>query len=137
MRIIESIREYFKKCPLLDEEARISVDYIGVDAIEYAIYSEPIDPIYKKYVDGGSLKQFGFTFTTISFYSAEIMQQLENSHFFEDFQKWIEENNKNYILPEIEGAIRIDILSNGFLLDAGSDKAKYQIQLKLIYKEDY
>lgn len=77
-----------------------------------------------------------FTFTTINYYSAEILQQLENSNFFEDFQKWIEDNNENYILPEVKGAIKIEILTNGFLLDAEADKAKYQIQLKLIYKED-
>ncbi len=136
MKKIEAIRKYFDKCPLLDEEARINIDYIGNEVVEYAIYSEPINPIYKEYVDGGKIKQFGFTFTTINYYSAEILQQLENSNFFEDFQKWIEDNNKNYILPQVKGAIKIEILTNGFLLDAEADKAKYQIQLKLIYKED-
>lgn len=136
MKKIEAIREYFNKCPVLDEDARINIDYIGNEVVEYAIYSEPINPIYKKYVDGGTIKQFGFTFTTINFYSAKLLQQLDNSNFFEDFQKWIEENNKNNILPLVKGAIRIEILTNGFLLDAEADKAKYQIQLKLIYKED-
>lgn len=136
MTKIEAIREYFNKCPVLDDEARINIDYIGNEVIEYAIYSEPISPIYKEYVDGGTIKQFGFTFTTINFYSAELLQQLENSSFFEDFQAWIEENNKNNNLPLVKGAIRIEILTNGFLLDAEADKAKYQIQLKLIYKED-
>lgn len=136
MTKIEAIREYFNKCPVLDDEARINIDYIGNEVIEYAIYSEPISPIYKEYVDGGTIKQFGFTFTTINFYSAELLQQLENSSFFEDFQAWIEDNNKNHNLPLVKGAIRIEILTNGFLLDAEADKAKYQIQLKLIYKED-
>lgn len=136
MKKINAIRDYFDKCPVLEDEARINVDYIGDEAIEYAIYSEPIDPIYKEYVDGGKIKQFGFTFTTINYYSAELLKQLENSSFFEDFQNWIEENNKNNILPDVKGAIRIEILTNGFLLDADADKAKYQIQLKLIYKED-
>lgn len=136
MTKIEAIRDYFNKCPVLDEEARINVDYIGDEVVEYAIYSEPINPIYKEYVDGGKIKQFGFTFTTINYYSAELLQQLENSSFFEDFQTWIEENNQNNNLPLVKGAIRIEILTNGFLLDADADKAKYQIQLKLIYKED-
>ena len=136
MKIIEAIREYFNGCDLLDEDARINVDYIGDEVVEYAIYSEPINPIYKEYVDGGKIKQFGFTFTTVNYYSAELLQQLENSNFFEDFQNWIEENNKNSILPKVKGAIRIEILSNGFLLDANAEQAKYQIQLKLIYKED-
>ena len=69
MTKIEAIRKYFDKCPLLDENARINVDYIGNEAVEYAIYSEPINPIYKEYVDGGKIKQFGFTFTTINYLS--------------------------------------------------------------------
>lgn len=136
MKIIEAIRQYFNECPLLDENARINIDYIGLEAIEYAIYSEPIEPIYKKYVDGGSIKQFGFTFTTVNYYSPELAIQIENSGFYDEFNKWIEDNNKKDILPKVNGAIEIEILTNGFLLDVDTDKAKYQIQMKLIYMED-
>lgn len=135
MKQIKAIRSYFDKCPLLDSEARINIDYIGTDAIEYAIYSEPIDPIYKKYVDGGMIKQFGFTFTTLNYYSAELMQQLENSGFYEEFQRWIEDNNEKGVLPDVHGALKIEILTNGYLIDAEIDQARYQIQLKLIYTE--
>lgn len=136
MTKIEAIRSYFDVCPLLDTNARINIDYIGTEAIEYAIYSDPIDPVYKKYVDGGVIKQFGFTFTTLAYYSAELIQQLENSGFYEEFQKWIESNNEKGVLPDVEGALRIEILTNGYLIDAEADMARYQIQLKLIYMED-
>ena len=134
--VIEKVRDYFDRCPLLDEKARIHVDYIGVEAIEYGIYSEPIEPWYKKYVDGGGIRQYGFTFTTINYYSPELMQQLDNSGFYEAFVRWVEENNEKGVLPDVEGAIRIEVLTNGFLLDAQTDRAKYQIQLKLLYRED-
>ena len=71
MKISEAIRSYFDKCPLLDSNARINIDYMGGNAIEYGIYSEPINPIYKKYADGGTVKQFGFTFTTLSYYGEQ------------------------------------------------------------------
>lgn len=134
--IIEEIRNYFDLCPLLDSEARINIDYIGLDNVEYAIYSEPIEPVFKRFVDGGKIKQYGFTFTTISSYSPELITQIENSGFFEQFSDWIEKNNNADILPNVPGAIKIMVLTNGFLLDADGEKAKYQIQLKLIYKED-
>lgn len=139
MTILEAIRKYFDKCPLLDPNAKINIDYLGNQAIEYAIYSEPIDPIYKQYVDGGAIYQHGFTFTTINYYTPELLQQIENSGFFEQFQAWIKDNNKQGILPQLpEGKypIRIEILTNGYLLDADNEVGKYQIQLKLIYKED-
>lgn len=140
MKIIESVRAYFDRCPLLDEEARIHIDYLGSEAVEYGIYAEPVDPIVKKYVDGGSLKQFTFTFTTINFYSPELMLQLENSGFYDDFAEWIEENNKKATLPTLKDGklpIKIEVLTNGFLMDADADRAKYQIQLRLLYKEEF
>lgn len=135
MTKIEAIRKYFDKCPFLDAQARINIDYIGAEAIEYSIYTEPIDPVYKTYADGGKLKQFGFTFTTLTYHGAELMQQIENSGFYDDFTNWIDENNKNGVLPEINGALRIEILTNGYLINAEADLAQYQIQLKLIYME--
>lgn len=136
MKKIEAIRNYFNTCPLLDEEARISIDYVGSEAIEYSIYSNPVTPIIKRYVDGGKLKQYGFVFSTLNYYSAELAQQLENSGFFEDFEEWIENNNENEVLPEVEGAIKVEILTQGYLMNQEADTASYQIQLRLIYKED-
>lgn len=135
MTKIEAIRSYFDVCPLLDANARINIDYIGTEAIEYAIYSDPVDPIYKRYVDGGAIKQFGFTFSTLNYYTAELMQQIENSGFYDSFTEWIERNNDNGILPNVEGAVKIEILTNGYLIDTEADQARYQIQLKLIYTE--
>lgn len=135
MTKIEAIRSYFDVCPLLDANARINIDYIGTEAIEYAIYSDPIDPIYKRYVDGGTIKQFGFTFSTLNYYTAELMQQIENSGFYDAFTEWIERNNDNGILPDVAGAVKIEILTNGYLIDTEADQARYQIQLKLIYTE--
>lgn len=132
---IEKIRDYFNTCPLLDSRARLNINYLGVDAIEYSIYTDTIDPVYKRYADGGAIKQIGFTFTTLNYHSAELMQQIENSGFYDEFAEWIERNNDKGILPDIEGALRIEILTNGYLISAEADTAQYQIQLKLLYME--
>lgn len=135
MTAIEAIRQYFMDCPLLDADARINVNYIGVEPLEYIIYSDPMDPIYKRYSDGGVIKQYGFTFATLNYHSPEVIQQLENSGFYEDFSRWIEENNEKGVLPEVDGAQRIEVLTNGYLLNAEADRGQYQIQLKLLYLE--
>lgn len=138
--VIESIREYFDKCPLLDENARLNLDYIGVeDDIEYGIYSEPTNPVIKRYVDGGELRQHTFVFVTKTLMSSSYVQQLENIAFFDKFIEWVENQNrlKNLpILDENREPQRIDILTNGFLIANEQGKAQYQIQMNLIYKEE-
>lgn len=71
--IIESIRDYFLKCPYLEDDVRLSVDFLGDQPLEYGIYTEPISPTIKKYVDGDELKQFGFIFTTRSHMSGDLV----------------------------------------------------------------
>ena len=56
--IIESIRDYIMTCDFL-RDGKVNIDYLP-DEMAYSI--EPIggDPVYKKYVDSGCMKQFQF-----------------------------------------------------------------------------
>lgn len=131
---IKKIRDYFNVCPLLDEDARINVDYWGNEPIEYTIYSEPSQTIVKQYVDGGSIRQYQFTFIIYANYSADLGQQLDNTGFLEDFSDWIEENNKKGILPAIEGAYTLEALGNGFPVAAEDKTIQFQIPLRVLYR---
>ena len=138
--VIESIREYFDKCPLLKADAKLNLDYLGLEEVEYGIYSEPVNPVIKKYVDGDELKQHTFVFAVKNLMSDSYITQLENISFFDKFIQWIEENNKQRNLPKLEGkrqAQRLEILTNGYLIAQDEGKAQYQIQMRLIYKEEY
>nr|DAS83765.1 MAG TPA: Minor capsid protein from bacteriophage [Caudoviricetes sp.] len=138
--VIESLREYFDGCPLLKADAKLNLDYLGLEDVEYGIYSEPVNPIIKKYVDGDELKQHTFVFAVKNLMSDSYITQLENISFFDKFIQWIEENNKQRNLPKLEGkrqAQRLEILTNGYLIAQDEGKAQYQIQMRLIYKEEY
>nr|DAS24871.1 MAG TPA: Minor capsid protein from bacteriophage [Caudoviricetes sp.] len=138
--VIESIREYFDKCPLLKADAKLNLDYLGLEEVEYGIYSEPVNPLIKRYVDGDELKQHTFVFAVKNLMSDSYITQLENISFFDKFIQWIEENNKQRNLPKLEGkrqAQRLEILTNGYLIAQDEGKAQYQIQMRLIYKEEY
>jgi hypothetical protein len=137
--IIDKIREYFLKCPLLDELARFNVDYLGVEPVEYTIDSQPTTPVIKRYTDGGALKQYVFVFGSREYYGSDVLQNLENSGFFERFAEWVEEQSEKGNLPELEGnkqAISMEVLTSGYLFSANEDNARYQIQCRLIYYED-
>lgn len=138
--VIESIREYFDKCPLLKADAKLNLDYLGLEEVEYGIYSEPVNPLIKRYVDGDELKQHTFVFAVKNLMSDSYITQLENISFFDRFIQWVEQNNKQRKLPQLEGkrqAQRLEILTNGYLIAQDEGKAQYQIQMRLIYKEEY
>lgn len=138
--VIESIREYFDNCPLLKADAKLNLDYLGLEEVEYGIYSEPVNPVIKKYVDGDELKQHTFVFAVKNLMSDSYITQLENISFFDRFIQWVEQNNKQRKLPQLEGkrqAQRLEILTNGYLIAQDEGKAQYQIQMRLIYKEEY
>lgn len=134
MTKIEALEKFFSSCPLLDSYGGLNIDYIGEDVKHYSI--NPYlsgSPVIKRYTDGGEIRQYPFYFESTEPFSRSSIDTIQNSVWYEQFAQWIEEQNKNHNLPEISGALEIDILSDGYLVDAAQDVALYQIQLRLLY----
>lgn len=132
---IDALVEYFKKCPLL-KDGVMGVDYLKDKATAYSInpYLNP-SPTIKPYTDGGALKQYPFYFQSTEIYTQDSVDMIQNSGFYEEFEKWIKDQNDIGNLPEIEGIQSIEAMSNGFLYDASGDTAIYQIQCRITYIE--
>lgn len=139
MSIIESIREYMSECPLL-ENGNINVDFLSSDNIEYTIETVPCEPVIKHYIDGSSLRQYEFIVASREFYGTDVVQNIQNSAFYEKLAEWIENNSRNKILPVMENekqsADKIEILTHGSLISEDAKTAVYQIQLRLIYFQE-
>lgn len=141
MTVIESIRNFIKKCPYLEEfegAIRIGVDYLDKESTTYSIEKVPCNPIIKKYVDGSCKKQELFIFSSRESYGQDVFNNLENINFYEKFAEWLEEQNFNKNLPKLTGkyeAEKLEVTSNGYAFATDIDKARYQIQLRLIYIE--
>ncbi|NBI08062.1 hypothetical protein [Senegalia massiliensis] len=137
--IIDKIRDFISVCPLLDEFAKLNVDFLGPNATEYTIDSIPTDSILKQYVDGGKLKQYVFVFGSREFYGPDVLQNIENSGFYEKFSEWLDTKTELGELPLLEGnkeSDSIEAMSSGYLFGSTEDTARYQIQCRLIYYED-
>ena len=133
--IIDTLRSYIRTCPLVSD-GKINVDYLGAKAGEYTIDVSPETPIVKRYIDGGSLRKVNFVFGSREYYGADVLTNLENSGFYEEFSRWVEAQNVKGNLPSLDGgkiAQSIETLSPGYLLDSASDTAQYQIQCRLTY----
>lgn len=141
MTIIENVRNFIKKCPYLEEfegAIRIGVDYLDKEATTYSIEKVPCNPIIKKYVDGSCKKQELFIFTSRESYGPDIINNLNNINFYENLVSWLEEKNRTGDLPILDGnreVEKIEILTPGYAFQTDIDKARYQIQLRLIYIE--
>lgn len=139
MTIIESIRNFIKTCPFLEEfdgAIRIGVDFLDEQSTTYSIEKVPCNPIIKRYVDGSTKKQEQFIFASREIYGQDVFNNLDNINFYEKFAQWIETNDDKGNLPVLENgkeSLSIEVTSNGYAFQTDVDKAQYQIQMKLIF----
>lgn len=140
MAIIQAIRDYIATCPLLKDGAILSVDRLDAERISYTVDTTPCEPILQKYTDGGSKRQFLFVFASREKYGERVLENIANSGFYDDFADWIEQNTWNGVFPDL-GEYRtpyaMEIVSSGYAYDTDNDTARYQIQLRLVYTQNW
>lgn len=141
--VIEGIRDFIKACPYLNEFNRgINVDYLGEKTSSYSIEDIPAKPILKNYIDGSSLRQYLFVFSSREAYGNDVIQNLENIGFYEHFSRWLEQQSRLGNLPQIgigKTARKIETLTTGYtgeVMDMQMDKCRYQIQCRLVYFQE-
>ena len=117
--IIQSIRDYVMLNPDIDDR-KINIDYLG-NGMEYSIDPIGADPVYKRYTEA---------------YDGDARTGIANSGFYQAFEEWVESNNMNDILPELDGhdATRVDVLQSGYLFSAEADLGRYQMICRVIYR---
>lgn len=135
--MVEKLKDYFlEHVQLASEFKNILIDFLGEEATTYTIEPIPVEIINTPYVDGGSVRQFVFQFGSREFYDNGVAQNIENLDFYEKFQEEIETNNKNKVLPDIEGIQSIECTTHGVLDGAESGTGKYIIQMKIKYYKE-
>lgn len=137
--IIDGLRNYMRSLKCLDtfnNAIRVNVNYLEPNADTYSIEEVPIEPIVKKYVNGDSIRQYAFIFTSREHYGVDVLQNIDNSGFYEKLADEIEENNSKNILPLLDNGLEpleIKVTSTGYAFAVTEDTAQFQIQLRLKY----
>lgn len=137
--IIDALRNYIRNCPHLDtfnNAIKVNVNYLEPQADTYSIEEVPIEPILKRYVNGDSIRQYAFIFTSREPYGIDVLQNIDNSGFYEKFADWIENQNNNEIFPLLDNGLEpleIKVTSTGYAFAVTEDTAQFQIQLRLKY----
>lgn len=140
MTTVQKLRKFLQACPLLTvdpdgpDDPVIYVDYLPGHPLTYGINIVPSEPWFRKYVDGGGIRQTIFVFRSLDYYGgADIEQNEDNLSFFEEFAAWLHRTRPNP--TEFPGWFKVEALSEGFIFDApdSQDRATYQIQCRLLY----
>lgn len=139
MTIIEAIRDWLRTYPPL-ADGRLGVDCLPEEAQTYSIDAIPCPEVIKGYMDGAALKQFDFVLASRVFHGNKIKQNMDNLEWYESFSRWVRaQNQRPKHLPDLgEGrtAQRVTVSTSGYLYQVSEEgRARYQIQLKLIYFE--
>ena len=136
----ERLRAWLLDCPALQAAAYFGADYLGENATEYAVISVPSNLRYRENILGKMVlretQEQNFIFAAKVPYGSDVQQNLDNLGFFQDVATWIQEQSLSGNLPEWDdGTVTaVSVSSTGAPMQTGSDAARYQFQIKVIYK---
>jgi len=139
MSIINSVRTYLATYTGLKTGAPLWVDYLGNNPSEYAVIPLAGGKVIETYLSGKSLREFPFAFQSMES-TADDLERLENSGFFETFSDWLETQSEAGTLPTLAAGQTPELIEAtgwGYLYQQGnSDTGVYQIQCRLVYQQD-
>lgn len=130
--VFEAIRAYMETCPLLDRS--VNIDFLPAEPA-YSIEFVPSDPIWRRYVDGGGIQQLNFSFTAGLPADGDPRTMAANLELVQGVLNWITEQDKAHNYPDLPGykAIKLEIVSQGYLYSEGGDLAAYQAQFRVLF----
>ena len=138
---VENLRAWLRGCPALSSSNRFHVDFLAEDPTEYALYSVPSTIAMRQNVLGDFLPEdiqtINFIFASRESYGADVQEALANLGFYDAVCAWIIEQNNARNLPQISDGEVLSILPTltAYPAEIGSDAAKYQIQLRVVYRK--
>ena len=127
--ILETLNSKYKK---------INADFLGIEVNNYSLDKIPTASEVETWLTGTKICKDVYSFRSRNVYSSNRLNNLKNIGFFEEFQKVINSNNDNGILPKIDNIESIECLNQGTFnyADKSMKTAVFDIQLQIIYRED-
>lgn len=112
----------------------INADMLSNDPDYYSLDKIPTSSVVQKWITDDEIHKDVYSFRSRRNYSQDTLNNLKNIGFFEEFESLIKSNNKNGILPEIEGIESIECLNCGTLNYADTNTAEFDIQIQITYR---
>lgn len=119
-----------------NDEYQINTNMLSNDINNYSIDKVPTQTTVERWITGIEIHRDVFSFRSRMAYSQDVINNLSNIGFFEDFEAKIYDNNKKGILPEIEGIEKIECLNCGTMNFAETKTAEFDIQIQITYRNN-
>lgn len=112
---------------------QINADMLSADVNNYSLDKIPLASKVETWINGTKTYRDVYSFRSRCMYSQDAINNLKNIGFFEIFENIIETNNREQILPDIEGIDSIECLNCGSMNDADTNTAEFEIQIQIKY----
>lgn len=113
---------------------QINSNMLSNDVNNYSIDKIPTQTTVERWITGVEIHRDVFSFRSRMAYSQDVINNLSNIGFFEDFEAKIYSNNEKGILPEINGIEKIECLNCGTMNFAETNTAEFDIQIQITYR---
>ncbi len=134
--MIENIRQWLRTCPLISKDDVFNINHLEADTISYTIDNVPGITVLQSYLNGDSIRQKSFVIASRQEYSNDVLNNISATGFWDDFELWIENQNKLKNYPTMKAGQKIQsiyVTSSYYLYSTGPDTARYQIQITVTY----
>ncbi len=115
---------------------QINANMLSNDINNYSLDKIPTSSQVEKWVTGLEIHRDVFSFKSRNAYSQDVINNLSNIGFFEQFESIIKSNNKKGVLPDIKGIESIECLNCGTMLSSDTNTAEFDIQIQITYREE-
>lgn len=137
MSVTEAVLDWFTDI-LTDTEAP-NLNYLAESENAISIEVVPGNPIFKRYADGGEVRQLEFVLALRDLYDGDKDENVETAEFFETLAELIREKSDAGDLPELGGfeAREMRVLSHGYAISTTQRTVRYQMQLRFTYYKGF
>ena len=125
LAVIDNIRN--------DNNYQINANMLSNDVDNYSFDKIPTSSVVTIWIDGTEIHKDVYSFRSRMSYSQDVIENLSNIGFFEQFEIIIKSNNDKGILPEIQGIEEIKCLNCGTMNFADTNTAEFNIQIQITF----
>lgn len=135
MSVAEAIFEWFADILLGWGKEKPNMNYLAEKVNSISIEAVPCNPVARKYVDGGELRQYEFVFAFRDEYDEDKEKNIDTAEFFEELSELMEEKSDAGELPELDKyeAREMKCVSHGYAISNTQRTARYQMQCRFLY----
>lgn len=136
--IVTNLRDYLMEVigQLKESYEQLNIDFLSNEPNNYSLDRMPVQTEVQRWIIGPALHRNVYNFRSRMEYSADVMSNIENIGFYENFEKIIEYKNDNNDLPKIKGIESIKCLNAGTMRMANTNTAEFYIQIQIEYRDN-